>query len=439
MTIAEVRLWGRAIGAVSWDERAGLASFEYEPAFAASGIEVAPLRMPLARDIYRFPALPRATFHGLPGLLADSLPDDFGNALIDAWLAREGRQPDSFNPVERLCYTGSRGMGALEYVPARGPRDSRAEPVDVQALVQLASEILSRRNRLQGSFAPPQRASALQDILQVGTSAGGARAKAIIAWNPDTDEVRSGQAPAEASFSQWLLKFDGVSGNRDRELDDPAGYGLIEYAYHHMACAAGIDMQPCRLLRENGRCHFMTRRFDRDESGRKLHMQSLCAMAHYDFRQAGAYSYEQALQVIRKLDMGMDSVEEQFRRMAFNIIARNQDDHTKNIAFLMDRAGDWSLSPAFDVTYSYNPRGDWTSVHQMSLNAKRDGFTLEDFRACARNAALQRGRADAIVEQVREAVLRWRDYASDAGVPRETAAAIAATHRTGIIGASGGT
>lgn len=273
MTVAEVRLWGKAIGAVSWDENIQLANFEYQPDFISSGIEVAPIAMPLADRIYSFPALPRESFHGLPGLLADSLPDDFGNALIDAWLAREGRDPGSFNPVERLCYTGNRGMGALEYAPASGPPSSTSEKVDIKALVDLASEILTNRNRLKGSFAVPDRQKSLQQILRVGTSAGGARAKAIIAWNPDTNEVRSGQIDAGNGFSYWLLKFDGVSGNKDKELEDPAGYGLIEYAYHKMAVTAGIDMKECRLLKENGRSHFMTRRFDRTEAGQKIHMQ----------------------------------------------------------------------------------------------------------------------------------------------------------------------
>ncbi len=355
MTVANVNLWGRTIGAVSWDSERSLGHFEYTPAFTDSGIEVAPLMMPLSDQIYSFPGLPRETFHGLPGLLADSLPDRFGNALIDTWLAKEGRSPASFNPVERLCYTGTRGMGALEFTPAAGPSPKQARTIDVQALVELASEILTQRNRVQGSFASPDRETALQDILRVGTSAGGARAKAIIAWNPDSNTVRSGQVDAGKGFSYWLLKFDGVAGNRDKEMEDPSGYGLIEYAYYLMAQAAGIQMSECRLLQEHGRNHFMTRRFDRTAEGHKLHMQSLCALQHYDFNQAGAYSYEQALRAMRTLGLPMAQIEEQYRRMAFNIVARNQDDHVKNIAFLMDPSGNWSLSPAFDMTYSYNP------------------------------------------------------------------------------------
>lgn len=432
MTIAEVKLWGKTIGAVSWDEGAGLANFEYAPKFIASGIEVAPITMPLRDQIYSFPALARETFHGLPGLLADSLPDDFGNALINAWLVREGRDPGSFNPVERLCYTGNRGMGALEYSPSQGPSGTQSEHVDIQALVELASAILSRRN-LQGSLAPPDRENSLQDILRVGTSAGGARAKAIIAWNSATNEVRSGQIKAGRGFSYWLLKFDGVSGNKDKELEDPPGYGLIEYAYYKMALAAGIDMQECRLLKENGRSHFMTRRFDRTGPGRKLHMQSLCAIEHFDFKQAGVHSYEQALRTIRKLGLTMDSIEAQYRRMVFNILGRNQDDHVKNIAFLMDRSGTWSLAPAFDMTYSYNPGGVWTSTHQMSLNGKRDDFDLEDFNACAKHASMKRGGAKEILQQVQNAVLQWQDFAKEAGVPAAVADSIEKTLRTDIL------
>ena len=433
MTIAQVKLWGKSIGAVSWDDGAGLAHFEYEPDFVQSGIEVAPHTMPLSRQIYSFPALPRETFHGLPGLLADSLPDDFGNALINVWLASQGRSPETFNPVERLCYTGIRGMGALEYQPSQGPFTGKSESVDVEALVELAGKILTKRNSIRGSFAPEFREDALQDILRVGTSAGGARAKAIIAWNEDTKEVRSGQVKAGKGFSYWLLKFDGVSGNRDKELEDPAGYGLIEYAYYHMAKKANIDMEESRLLKENGRSHFMTKRFDRTDSGQKIHMQSFCAMEHFDFKRAGAHSYEQALRTIRKLGMPMETIEEQFRRMAFNIIGRNQDDHVKNIAFLMDKSGNWSLSPAFDMTYSYNPQGDWTSRHQMSLNGKRDDFTLDDFKACAKNASMKRGRAEEIIEQVQAAVLQWELFADESGVLPEIANGIAKAQHTDIL------
>lgn len=411
-TVARVKLWGSTIGAVSLEEGAQSATFEYAPDFARSGIEVSPMQMPLSGRRYTFPGLPSGTFHGLPGLLADSLPDRYGNALIDAWLARQGRT--HFNAVERLCYTGIRGMGALEFEPSTGPTSNSSKALAVEALVALASEVLSQRSGWRSSLENSEEV--LQDILRVGTSAGGARAKAAIAWNPETGEVRSGQIEAGSGFSYWLLKFDGVSGNKDKELEDPLGYGAIEYAYSQMAGAAGVQMSECRLLEEGGRRHFMTKRFDRLDDGSKLHMQSLCALAHYDFNSAGAHSYEQALAVIRSLGMSMSEVEQQFRRMAFNIIARNQDDHVKNIAFLMDKRGRWALSPAFDVTYSYNPQGAWTCTHQMSMNDKRDRFTMEDFRACARTVSMRRGRADEIVHEVLTAVSEWESFAEAAGV-----------------------
>jgi serine/threonine-protein kinase HipA len=418
-TTAMVKLWGRTIGAVSLDDDATTATFEYDPAFIGSSIELAPLMMPLSGRLYSFPSLQPETFHGLPGLLADSLPDRFGNALINAWLARSGRTQESFNAVERLCYVGSRGMGALEYAPATRLGAPGSSHIEVDKLVALASEALTHRDNLQGWIHGDGKKTALQDILRVGTSAGGARAKAVIAWNPETNEVRSGQVKAGRGFEYWLMKFEGVSGNRDKEQEDPKGYGAIEYAYYRMALDAGITMNPSRLFEEGGRRHFMTKRFDRLEGGGKLHMQSLCGMAHYDFNQAGAYGYEQALQVIRRLGLPMASIEEQFRRMVFNIVARNQDDHVKNIAFLMDRSGNWSLSPAFDMTYSYQPGGKWTSSHQMTMNGKRTGFTLEDFKACARIATMKRGRAETIIGEVTDVVAQWCDYADESRVNPE--------------------
>lgn len=427
--LAEVRLWERTIGAVAWDDARDCALFEYDPGFATSGIEVAPLTMPLGAGVHRFPELDRSTFHGLPGLLADSLPDAFGNALIDAWLARQGRTPGSFTPIERLCYTGTRGMGALEFAPASGPRAGSAAQIEIGEMVRLASEILAHRDGLRADLSATERDRALRDILRVGTSAGGARAKAVIAWNPATNEVRSGQVTPGDGFEHWLLKFDGVRGNKDRELDDPQGYGAIEFAYAQMARAAGITMSECRLLEENGRRHFMTRRFDRTPDGHKLHMQTLGALAHYDFRLAGAYGYEQVMQVIRRLGLGMSAMEEQFRRMVFNVMARNQDDHVKNIAFLMDKQGRWSLAPAYDVIYSYNPVGEWTSVHQMTVNGKRDGFVLDDLRALAHAAGMQRTRALGIVDEVRGALERWHEFAEAAAVQAEQVSEIAAQFR----------
>ena len=427
--IARVQLWGRTIGAVSMEEGRDHAAFQYDPAFAGSGIEVSPLTMPLNERVYEFPALARNTFHGLPGLLADSLPDKFGNTLINAWLATQGRTPESFGAVERLCYVGTRGMGALEFAPGLGPKPRKATKIEIDALVRLASDVLTHRNDLKGNLGGAARGKALNDILRVGTSAGGARAKAVIAWNRETNEVRSGQITAGDGFDYWLLKFDGVAGNKDKELEDPKGYGAIEYAYHRMARAAGVAMSECRLLEENGRRHFMTRRFDRLAGGEKLHMQSLCALAHFDFNQAGAYGYEQALLAIRQLDLPMAAVEEQFRRMVFNIVARNQDDHVKNIAFLMDKQGRWSLAPGFDVTYSFNPSGSWTAMHQMTMNGKRDEFTMADFDACAKSSLMKRGRARTIIEEVSAAVARWPEFATEARVADEWREKIQKSHR----------
>ena len=416
MTTATVRLWGTDIGYVSLVEGEQLASFEYDRDLLRSGIELSPIRMPLSPQVYSFPELAFRSFRGLPGLLADSLPDKFGNAVIDTWLATQGRKPGSFNAVERLCYIGTRGMGALEFKPATNPFRSTTADLNVKRLVKLASEILTHRSSLDTVFADRENERAVRDILRVGSSAGGARAKALIAWNPRTNQVRSGQAPAGIGFEYWLLKFDGVSNNRDKELADPQGYGAIEYAYSRMAQDAGIAMMPCRLLEEGGRRHFMTKRFDRTDEGNKLHKQTLAALAHYDFNMAGAYGYEQALLVMRELDLGPEAIEQQFRRMVFNIVARNQDDHVKNIAFLMDRRGQWSLAPAYDVTWSYNPIGDWTSAHQMTLNGKRDGFKLSDFEACAEVALLKRGEAKRIIQDVQRVVSQWRDCADEVGV-----------------------
>ena len=432
-TLAEVRLWGRRIGAVALEDGADVATFAYEPAFIGSGIQVAPLMMPLGPDVFGFPDLNPRSFHGLPGMLADALPDAYGNILIDAWLATQGRSPDSFNPVERLCYTGARGMGALEFAPAQGPRPRRAARIKVDELVGLASEVLTHRNDLRTSFADEKKADALRDILRVGTSAGGARAKAVIAWNAATNEVRSGQIVAGDGFDYWLLKFDGVRGNLDKELEDPQGYGAVEYAYAQMAAAAGVNVAEHRLLEEGGRRHFMSKRFDRLPGGAKLHMQSLAALAHFDFNDQNAYSYEQALFTMRRLGLPMSALEEQFRRMAFNIIARNQDDHVKNIAFLMDRAGAWSLSPAFDITWSHNPRGDWTHRHQMSMNGKRDGFALEDFLACAKTASLNRARTVAMLKDIQSAVEAWPRFAEAAGVGEDWRRAIDPTLRLEVL------
>ncbi len=425
---ALIKAWGRLVGAVAWDGARQLATFEFDPDWLDAGLDLAPLKMPWAtarRSQVRlsFPGLSFETYRGLPGLLADALPDQFGNSIIDAWLARRGRTAESFSPVERLCYTGRRAMGALEFEPAVVGALDQSVPVDVGELVVLARTMMDSRAELQANLVTDP-ADALLDIIRVGTSAGGGRPKAVIAVNDATGEVRSGQVEAPPGFRHWILKFDGV---RDSQLGEPAGYGRIEYAYHLMATACGIEMTPCRLLEESDRAHFMTRRFDRPDDHHKLHLQSLCAVAHFDFNAPGSYSYEQAFQVMRELRLPYPETEQQFRRTVFNIVARNQDDHTKNIAFLMDSDGQWQLSPAFDVTYAYNPAGDWTSRHQMTLAGKREGFTREDLLAVGREVGIKKS-AD-IIAEVTEAVGRWQEFAEAAGVPGDKAAAIGRTHR----------
>jgi serine/threonine-protein kinase HipA len=426
---AVVRLWEDEVGAVSWLEDRGYAVFEFAPAFLEKGLEISPLHMGLddARrgdGIFSFPGLSRETYLGLPGLLADALPDKFGNSIIDAWLARQGRDAGSFSPVERLCYTGRRGMGALEFAPPVDRRFERAVPVEVAELVGLAQEVMSQRLKLDTELGVLEKgnAEAIMDILRVGTSAGGARPKAVIAMNGE-GKVISGQTEVPEGYDYWILKFDGVT---DIELGEPQGYGRVEYAYHLMAAAAGIGMSECRLLEEEGRAHFLTRRFDR-RNGRKLHLQSLCGLAHYDFNQAGAYAYEQVFSVMRRLRLSKAEAVQQYRRMLFNVIARNQDDHTKNIAFVMDREGRWSLSPAFDVTYSHNPHGKWTNLHQMSVNGKRDHFLLSDLIAVGDSISIPRPLE--IIDEVQEAVAEWPGFARQARVPEKKIEHIARNHR----------
>ncbi|MEX2448371.1 MAG: type II toxin-antitoxin system HipA family toxin [Solirubrobacterales bacterium] len=427
---ATVRLWDRTIGAVSLESGAAAAIFQYDPRFVRSGIRVSPLTMPPRVAPYVFPNLSEPTFKRLPGLLADSLPDRFGSAVFDTWLASQGRRPDTVSAVERLCYMGTRGMGALEFEPAIGPSRSPSDELSIGKLVELASAILSERQDFITRLKEGREEAALLDILSVGASAGGARAKAVVAWNPETGSIRSGQVDAGPEFEHWLLKFDGVTGvDANDGLEEPQGYGAIEYAYSKMALEAGLTMSKCRLLKENGREHFMTRRFDRPAGNTKLHAQSLGALAHYDFNQPGAHSYEQALLAMRQLGLPMAEIEQQFRRMAFNVIARNQDDHVKNIAFLMDPEGRWSLSPAFDVTYAYRPSGGPTALHQMSINGKQDGFEISDLKQCAEVGSMKRGRVATIVGEVREAVANWPGHAAEAGVREHDIERIGQVHR----------
>ena len=426
VSVAEVKLWDERVGAVAWNDDQHFAAFEYDPAFLAKQLEIAPLTLPLAPAIYSFPELNKKTFYGLPGLLADSLPDRYGTILIEAWLLKQGRSPEDFNPIERLCYMGNRGMGALEFEPAFVSQQ-KSERIEVSELVELAGKILAERKDLLVNLTEHE-STAVDTIFRVGTSAGGARAKAVIAWDPETGEVRSGQVRAPEEYEYWILKFDGV--NQDT-LGDPEGYGRIEYAYHRMATAAGIDMAACRLMEEGGRAHFMTRRFDRMPSADKIHMQSLCALGHYDFNQPGRYSYETAMSACQQLNLGQPAVVQLYRRMVFNVLARNQDDHTRNIAFLMDRNGRWHLAPAYDVIWSYSSKGAWTNRHQMTINGKMDGFVRQDLIEVAKRFNIKKPLD--ILETVGSAVQRWPEFAGEAGVPPERISTVSTTHRLSLL------
>jgi serine/threonine-protein kinase HipA len=420
--VAKVYLWDDLVGAVAWqgDALTGHGVFEFDSSFLKKGLDLSPVKMGLAearrQPVFSFRGRParsdRDTFKGLPGLLADALPDKFGNAVIDAWLARQGRDISSFTPVERLCYVGTRAMGALEFKPALNQRTDKVVPVEISHLVDLARKITSHRNSLDVTLTDNDEATnqeALLEILRVGTSAGGARAKAVIALNGD-GHIMSGQANVPDGYEHWLLKFDGAN---DLEFGKTDGYGRIEYAYYLMAKACGINMMECRLLEEGGRAHFMTKRFDR-QNNKKLHMQSLCGLGHYDYNVPGAYSYEQAFSVMRKLRLPKKDAAQQFRRMVFNVLARNQDDHTKNLGFLMDKSGVWSLSPAYDVMFAYKPGNEWIDKHQMTINGKQDHFTLDDFKTVASSISLSNSKE--VIEEVKEGVSQWQRFAKQAGV-----------------------
>ena len=407
--IVEVRIWGKAVGAVALDPALGYYAFEYQPAFVRSGVELAPLTMPLdaASEPVAFTDLPESTYRRLPGMLADALPDDFGNALIDAWMAQEGVEKAQITSLDRLAYMGKRGLGALEFKPARGPKPSKST-----SAIEMAVLVESARRAVQGELdTDAHTEAALAQIIQVGTSAGGARAKAVVSWNPKTHEIRAGQFDVQAGFEHWLIKFDGVGA--DERLGVSGDYGRIEYAYHLMAKAAGIMMTSCRLLEENGRAHFMTQRFDRDGNV-KHHLQTLCGLAHLDYRQKATHDVSQLLMTVDRLQLGYPALEEAFRRVAFNVIAANCDDHSKNVSFLLREGGAWELAPAYDVTHAYNPKGEWTYQHQMSVNGKFAGISRDDLMVVADQFAV--GTAPKVLEQVRDAVSRWPDFARRAKV-----------------------
>lgn len=398
------------------DANETFARFEYDPEFVNRKIELAPLSMPAReKHIYQFADLPLHAFHGMPGLIADSLPDKYGQQLINVWLAQTGRQTSTFNAVDRLCYTGKRGMGALEFEPSMPIENSKDKRLDVQELTKLASMAFASKKTLDTQFDAVGTDKALLDILSVGTSAGGARAKAVIAFNPDTQHVRSGQLGLPAGFEHWLIKFDGVEFSGDWGVADPAGYGLLEYSYYLTARQCGIDMMECRLFSENGRHHFMTRRFDRSDDGNKRFVQTFGAIAHYDYFQSGLYSYEQLFMTTKQLGISKKSIEEQFRRVVFNLVGCNQDDHVKNFGFMMNRNGSWDITPAYDLCHSEG--SDFTRFHQLSLNGKTTGFTLDDLKHLARYAGLPRNRETKILEQTIEAFSQWHATARELAIP----------------------
>lgn len=424
---AIVKIWGITVGAVLWTDDMQVASFEYDPKFVQRGYELSPLKMPLKDGvIYNFPELRPSrteaenTFNGLPGLLADTLPDRYGNRLINTWLAQQGRPEDSMNPIEKLCFIGTRGMGAIEFEPATNKR-AQSFDIVIDSLIKVATDMLNKREKFRTNVQKDEL-QAMQDILTIGTSAGGARAKAIIAYNENTGEVKSGQTIAPKGFEHYLIKLDGVD---DAQFGTTKGYGRVEMAYYLMATACGIDMMYSKLLEENGRAHFMTRRFDRENGDIKHHVQTLCAIQHYNYNDVGFYSYEQLFQTMRLLRLPYPQAEQVFRRMVFNVIARNCDDHTKNFAFLLRQESDWEISPAYDICHAYRPGSDWVSKHALSLNGKREGIKREDFIVIAKSINIKK--PNVIIDEINGAVQDWKDHARKAGVSEELTTSIGAT------------
>lgn len=414
---AEIKLWGELVGAVRWDQDQQLGFFQYDPNFIKKGWDISPIKMPIANGsiIYSFPELRKGrsetedTFKGLPGLLADALPDKYGNRLINIWLAQQGRPDNSMNPVEKLCFIGTRGMGALEFEPAQIKTSKNSFSLELDSLVEVAKKMLSQREDFLTNIAKEQE-KAMQEILKIGTSAGGARPKAVIAYNPKTQDIRSGQGNVPKGFEHWLLKLDGVSGE---QFGESSGWGRVEYAYYLMAKDCGIDMSACQLLEENGRAHFMTKRFDR-EGNIKHHIQSLCGLQHYDFNDMDGYSYEQVFQTMRQLRLTYPEAEEMFRRMVFNVLATNYDDHTKNFSFLLKQNEKWTLSPAYDLCFSFDETNHWVSKQTLSVNGKRLKIAKEDLMTIAKDNNIKKG--EQIITEINSVVKSWKEYAKKAKV-----------------------
>lgn len=415
---AFVKIWGKTIGAVAWDESQGLASFEYDPKFKSQSIDLAPIKMPIqsGQKIFSFIELRASknseydTFKGLPGLLADALPDKYGNQLINIWLAQNGRPENSMNPIEQLCFIGTRGMGALEFEPTQLKSTKKTFQVEINSLVDIAQRMLDKKEAFETNLSEDQQ-QAMMEILKIGTSAGGARPKAIIAYNKKTGQVRSGQANSPKGFEHWLIKLDGVS---EAQFGKSKGYGRVEMAYYIMAKDCEIEMMESELMEENGRAHFMTKRFDREKGATKHHIQTFCAIQHYDFNEVRSYSYEQLFQTMRSLRLPYPEAEQMYRRMVFNVIARNCDDHTKNFAFRLKEGHNWELAPAYDICHAYRPGSIWVSQHALSINGKRIGITKEDLITFAK--AMNIRKPNAIISKINEKVQNWNEYADNVGV-----------------------
>ncbi|MBQ8666583.1 MAG: type II toxin-antitoxin system HipA family toxin [Lachnospiraceae bacterium] len=414
---AEVFLWGTRIGIIHQDPGVSYAAFEYDSDFVNSGIEVSPLRMPLGKNIFEFPALAGEPFYGMPGLVADSLPDKFGNAVIEQWLVSQGRSISDFTAIDRHCYTGKRGMGALEYVPASMDIGDIDENINVHEMVRFASDILSGRKSI---IMNADDKLTYSQLVQVGSSAGGARAKALIAWNEATNEIRSGQIDLGPGYDYWIIKFDNVSNNGDHGLEDKPEYTLIEYAYYLMAMRAGIEMNPCRLYESDNEHHFMTKRFDRKD-GKKLHMQSLGALTHISYQEPGVCGYEMAAAYMRELGIYHKDIEQFYRRMVFNCVAVNQDDHVKNVSFIMDKNGKWKLSPAYDITFSYDPSNKWLRAHQMTVNGKHSEIGLDDLIKAGASMGIREKRCKDMINEVNNSVTDFLSIAENVGIKEKTA------------------
>ena len=415
MNTAFVKIWGKLVGAVAWDVKSGIASFEYDSRFKTYGIDLSPFKMSIENrhNIFSFPELrrntqsPFDTFKGLPGLLADALPDKYGNQLINLYLAQNGRPADSMNPVEMLCFMGTRGMGALEFDPASHQVTTRTSSIELENIVELAQRLLSNKQSFKTNFIN-ENEKAVSEILKIGTSAGGARPKAVIAYNEKTGEVRSGQTNVPKGFQHWLIKLDGVSGV---QVGATSGYGKVEMAYYNMAIACGINMMPSKLLKENGRAHFMTKRFDRGENNTKHHVQTFCALKHFDFNEVNSFSYEQLFQTMRELNLNYANAEQMYRRMVFNVLARNCDDHTKNFSFILKENSKWELAPAYDICHAYKPQHQWVSQHALSINGKRKDFTKAELLQIGKSISCKN--AASILDEIQEVVSQWKYYANE--------------------------